>query len=97
MATKQTQPVAKPTDAEKKETGADAPFSGDVKSPDELRKPTVSTPKGTFDERTGVVQPFVTEDGKQDNGQRDLDKVTGAKGGTTREGNTPTAKEVEEK
>lgn len=42
---------------------------------------TVGVPeKLSFDERTAVTQPFMREDGTQDNGARDLDKVDGAKG-----------------
>lgn len=49
---------------------------------------TVGEPVGTsFNERTAVRQPFILEDGTQDNGALDLDNIDGAKGESTREGN----------
>ena len=77
------------------DNGGDAPFAGDVKSPDVLREPTVSTPEGSFHDRTGVAQPWMTEDGKQDNGQENLDEVYGARGGATREGSSSTVEETD--
>lgn len=41
----------------------------------------------SFNERTAVRQPFILENGQQDNGARDLDKIDGARGESTRLGN----------
>lgn len=41
----------------------------------------------SFNERTAVRQPFILEDGTQDNGAKDLEKIDGAKGESTRLGN----------
>lgn len=74
----------------------DAPFSGDVKSPDEARGQVVGEPVTTsFDERTGVAQPFVKADGRQDNGAADLSEPEGARRETTREGSKTTVEETE--
>lgn len=73
----------------------DAPFSGDVKSPDEARGQQVGTPvTSSFDERTGVTQPFVKADGSQDNGAADLSEPEGARRQTTREGDKTTVEET---
>lgn len=49
---------------------------------------TVGVPEErSFNERTAVRQPFILEDGTQDNGARDLSKIDGAKGESTRLGN----------
>lgn len=51
--------------------------------------------KTSFDERTGVTQPFVKEDGTQDNGAPDLEENTGARRASTREGDKTTVEETE--
>ena len=80
----------------KRSNAGDAPFSGDVKSPDELRGQVVGEPVTTsFDERTGVAQPFVKADGTQDNGAADLGEPEGARRESTREGNKTTVEETE--
>lgn len=49
---------------------------------------TVGEPETTsFNERTAVRQPFILEDGTQDNGARDLELQDGARGEATRLGN----------
>lgn len=52
-------------------------------------------PATTFDERTSSAQPFMTPDGRQDNGQENLDEVEGSRGRSSREGNTSTVEETD--
>lgn len=49
----------------------------------------------SFDERTGVTQPFVRVDGSQDNGAADLGEPEGARRETTREGDKTTVEETD--
>lgn len=73
-------------------------FSDPATDPDTSRgdsKDRVGTPvKSSFDERTGVTQPFVREDGSQDNGAADLEEPEGARRETTREGDKTTVEET---
>lgn len=49
----------------------------------------------SFDERTGVTQPFVMPDGTQDNGLRNPEKAEGARAESTREGEATTVEETD--
>lgn len=77
---------------------ADAPFSDASTDPDNRRGPSegrVGEPvTSSFDERTGVTQPFVRQDGSQDNGAADLGEPEGARRETTREGDKTTVEET---
>lgn len=53
-----------------------------------VRTPTVGvTEERSFNERTAVRQPFILEDGTQDNGAKDLKDQDAAQGESTRKGN----------
>lgn len=75
MATKpkseQDKVAAQVREDSKRSNAGDAPFSGDVKSPDELRGQVVGEPVTTsFDERTGAgTPPWLNEDGSQNTGE----------------------------
>lgn len=75
------------------------PFEDGRTNPEEVRAKStdrVGTPVETsFDERTGVAQPFLRQDGSQDNGAADLDEQEGARRETTREGNNTTVEDTE--
>lgn len=81
----------------KNDTG-DKAFSDASTDPDTLRgesRDRVGEPvTSSFDERTGVVQPFVKADGSQDNGAADLSEPEGARRETTREGDKTTVEET---
>ena len=76
----------------------DKAFSDPSTDPDTSRgesKDRVGEPvTSSFDERTGVAQPFVKADGIQDNGAPDLDENDGARRQTTREGDQTTVEET---
>lgn len=77
---------------------ADAPFQDASTDPDNRRGDSegrVGEPvTSSFDERTGVTQPFVRVDGSQDNGAADLEEPEGARRETTREGERTTVEET---
>lgn len=79
----------------KRSTAGEAPFSDNNTNPDG-RGVVGETVTTSFDERTGVTQPFITKDGKQDNGLANLDDVEGAKASSTRKGNNTTVEDTEE-
>lgn len=55
---------------------------------DDPRTPTVAEPENrSFNERTSSTQPFILDDGTQDNGARDLENQDGSSGESSREGN----------
>jgi hypothetical protein len=76
----------------------DKAFSNAKTDPDTSRgesKDRVGTPvTSSFDERTSVTQPFVTPDGRQDNGAPDLSRPEGARRQTAREGDKTTVEET---
>lgn len=93
--------MAKSTNSSKKaqdNTTGDEAFRDPSTDPDTLRGDSsdrVGTPVETsFDERTGVTQPFVKADGSQDNGAADLSEPEGARRETTREGDKTTVEET---
>ncbi len=62
----------------------------------DVRAPQVAEPETrSFDERTGVAQPFLRADGSQDNGARDLSKPEGARRESNRDGNKTTVEETD--
>lgn len=68
-------------------------------SPVDERKPQVAgEPELSFDERTGVQQPWLKKDGTQDNGAENPKEAEGAKAPQNRKGdkNTADEKPVEE-
>lgn len=70
-------------------------FADDRTNPDMGRKPQVGEPvTSSFDERTGVTQPFVMSDGSQDNGAPKPEDVDGASRRTTREGESTTVEDT---
>lgn len=75
---KQDKVAADVREDSRRSDAGDAPFSGDVKSPDELRGQAVVKPVETsFDERTGAgTPPWQREDGSQDNGAADTTSET---------------------
>lgn len=83
----------------KRSDAGDAPFADGRTNPEEVRAKSedrVGTPVTTsFDERTGVTQPFVKADGTQDNGAADLGEPEGARRASTREGSKTTVEETE--
>lgn len=92
---KQDKVEAKVQEDSRRSDAGDAPFSGDVKSPDAGRQVVGEAVTSSFDERTGVTQPFVRADGRQDNGAKDLSEPEGARRETTREGSKTTVEETE--
>lgn len=100
MATKQDK--VNPQDPQNegdKVLNEDAPASaypGDQSSPD-VREGKVGEKVSTsFDERTGVTQPFVLANGVQDNGLRNPEKAEGARRSATRDNeNTTTVEETD--
>lgn len=82
-----------------KQTEEVKPFEDGRTDPEEVRAKSadrVGTPVETsFDERTGVTQPFVKADGTQDNGAPDLSEPEGARRVSTREGDKTTVEETE--
>lgn len=75
-------PESARTNGEKRDTG---------------RTPTVGEPETrSFNERTAVRQPFILDDGTQDNGARDLSEIDGAKGRSTREGDQSTREDTKD-
>lgn len=83
--------AAEPTKAEVKEENQPTPKSALTNGEKDGRgvhTPTVGvTENRSFDERTGVRQPFVLDDGTQDNGAKDLDAQEGASAQSTRKDN----------
>lgn len=78
-------------------TGDEA-FKDARTDPDTLRgksEDRVGVPvESSFDERTGVTQPFVMPDGTQDNGAPKPEDVDGASRTSTREGDKTTVEET---
>lgn len=72
----------------------DAPFAAKGSNPD-TRGEVGEKITTTFDERTGVTQPFVKADGTQDNGAANLEKQEGASRESTRRGDKSTVEETE--
>lgn len=99
MATKQDKVETQVREDSKRSNAGDAPFSDARTNPEEGRgksEDRVGVPVETsFDERTGVTQPFVKADGSQDNGAADLGEPEGARRETTREGDKTTVEETE--
>lgn len=80
-----------------KEERDETPFSDPATNPDESRKPQVAKEEGkTFDERTSAAQPFMKEDGTQDNGAENPEEAEGAKASQSREGDKNTADEAKQ-
>ncbi len=101
MATKPTEQdkvASEVREDSKRSNAGDAPFSDAKTDPDNLRGSSegrVGEPvTSSFDERTGVTQPFVRVDGSQDNGAADLEEPEGARRETTREGDKTTVEET---
>lgn len=90
MATKQTKKVDENKVPDSAKTNGELDGST-------VREPSVAEPVTTsFDERTGVTQPFLRADGSQDNGAEDLEEPEGARRETTREGNQTTVEDTKD-
>lgn len=70
---KQDKVAKKVQEDSRRSDAGDAPFAAKGTNPDS-RGVVGEKITTTFDERTGVAQPFMTEDGHQNNGAADLDE-----------------------
>ena len=89
-------------DSRRSDAGADEPTPESARTNGERDGRGVRTPQvgeevtTSFDERTSAVQPFILEDGTQDNGARDLEEPEGARRTTSREGNQSTVEDTKD-
>ena len=89
-------------DSRRSDAGTDQPVPESARTNGERNGSTVREPQvgeevtTSFDERTSAVQPFILEDGTQDNGARDLEEPEGARRTTSREGNQSTVEDTKD-